>query len=150
MLIYDIVVNEDTNIVFNEGENRLEIRNSEGELSEKNLVSVCHAYRREGKAPKVLRQAKYLQGIMNFQPENILSDRYFAIDTSYEAFGENFICATSCLILADDVPKNGAYVDGDTITILQAPSLVFLAKRNTKPERYGWKKYIETLISAHP
>jgi hypothetical protein len=146
-LIYNIIVNEDTNIVFNENENGLELRNSEGELSEKNLVSVCHAYRREGKAPKILRQAKYLKGVVDFQPKNILSDRYLAIDASYEAFGENFLCATSCHLLTDDVPKNGAYVDGDTVNILQMPRLVFLAKRNTKPERYGWKRYMEALIN---
>jgi|GEM_PF-5855438 len=148
ILTYSIIINEDTNIVLNESEQRLELRNADGELSEKNLVSIGHAYHREGKAPKIIRQAKYLKGVMHLKPEEVISDRYFAIDTSYETFGENYLCTTSCHSLEDDIPKNGTYFDGDKVKILQWPRLVFLAKQNTKPERYGWKKYIETLISS--
>ena len=147
-LIYSVTIREDTNIVWNEEKKQLELRNSEGELSDKNLVSIGHAYSREGKPPKVLRQAEYLKGLLHLHPKNITTDGYIAIDTSYELFGEKYLCATSCHCIEGNVPKDGNYMKGDSIDILQVPRLIFLAKLGTNPERYGWKRCIEAFIKS--
>lgn len=141
-----IEIKEEVQIAWNEIEKCFELRNSEGELTEKSLISIGESYNREGKLPKILRQFKCpLNGKISFDPKNVLYDRYFAIDTSYVPYGNNLICATSALSLEQHV-NNGRLDKGEQIRTLQSPRPIFLAKSNSKPERYGWMKMIEAFL----
>lgn len=141
-----IELKEDVNIVWNEKEKCFELRNTEGELSEKSLISICESYDRNGKLPKILRQFKCpVNGKISFDQKHYKYDRYIAIDTSYVPHGRNLICATSGLFLDQHMSIDG-FKKGDRIRFIQSPRLIFLAKQNSKPERYGWMKMIEAFL----
>ncbi|MCP4595329.1 hypothetical protein [Neptuniibacter sp.] len=144
-LIYKVILKENTEIAWNKAEETLEFRNSSGELSSKNQISIGAGYTREGKQPKILRETNHPGGTVSFTPKETVYDRYLAIDTSHEKFGENLICVTACLSIEQDIDSSGELKKGESISILQWPRLVFLTNDKFNPERYGWFRFIEAL-----
>lgn len=144
-----IELKEATYIGWNEKDKCIELRNSEGHVSDKHLVSIGEAYKREGKRPKVLRQfINPTGGVIGTDPKPIVYDRYLAVDTSYKPFGENYICTTGCLMLNQHLDHDKGINRGDAIIMNAPPPLIFLAKPGINPERYGWMKVIEGLLKS--
>lgn len=112
------------------------------------MIDVAEGYNKTDLKQKILRQTNYPFGTIAFKPKLNICDRYFAIDTSYKKYGENFLCVCACLSIEQDINPTGKINKGDQIILLQWPRLVFLAKLDTKPERYGWMRYIKALING--
>jgi hypothetical protein len=106
--------------VKNKNDKCFESRNSEGDVSKKHWIN----------------------------PRSATYDRYFVINTSYKPFGENLICATSCLAINQDIDHDQMLKKGDQISVFEMPRLIFLAKQGTNPERYGWMKVIDALLRS--
>lgn len=145
---FKVILKEDTEVFWNKEENSIEFRNSNGEVSDKHLISFGQSYNRVGKTPKVLREVNHPSGSISFEQKAVVYDRSMAIDTSYKKHGKNFLCVAACISIEQDVDKSGQLRKGEQIKFLQWPRLVFLAKYGSKPERYGWMKYIEALIKS--
>lgn len=144
-----IELRENVNIRWNKDEKSIELINSEGQISKKNLVSIGESYARSGKSPKILRQVpNRLGGVIKSGPESIHFDRYIGIDTSYEKWGQNLICSTACLTIEQKIDHINGLSKGETLKGTCYPRLVFLCKPGTNPERYGWKKYIESFANG--
>lgn len=144
--IIHVELREDTNVNWNQAENRLEFLDSKGGISKKNLVSIGEGYDRPGKGPKVLRQLMSRVGAIvpfNVQDENF--DRYLAVDTSYKTFGENFMCVTACVSVETSLRQKKELVAGDQLDVRVLPRLCFLSKTGVNPERYGWMRMIKSL-----
>ena len=145
-----VELREEVHFHWNEKEKCFELRNSEGEVSNKHLVSMGEIYNRNGKQPKVLRQLQNpTGGVISINPKSIIYDRYMAIDTNYKSFGKNLMCATSSLFVKQHLGKSGRLMKGEQINILVSPRLIFLAKLGTKPERYGWMRMIDALLKSN-
>lgn len=142
-----IELREDTQINWNKEEKCLELLNSQGDVSEKHLVSIGDAYLREEKRPKVLREVENpTGGIVNIFSTEVFYDRYLAVDTSYKAFGDNYMCAAASLCVEQSIDHKRGLRKGDQITIRSLPRLLFLAKPGINPERYGWMRMIDALL----
>lgn len=144
-----VELREDVIFNWNDKEKALELLNSKGEVSKKHLVSISESYDRKGKTPKILRQVvNRLGGTIKMGSEAIYFDRYVGIDTSYKAWGENFICATACLTIEQTICHEKGLSKGDILEGVCLPRLIFWCKSGMNPERYGWKKFIETIVRA--
>jgi hypothetical protein len=144
-----VELREDAILNWNERDKALEFLNSKGEVSKKHLVSIGEGYERKGKALKILRQVvNRLGGAIKMGPEAIYFDRYIGIDTSYKVWGDNFICATACLTIDQTIDHEKGLNRGDTLEGVCLPRLIFWCKGGTNPERYGWKRFIETIVKA--
>lgn len=144
-----IKTNEDLNLNWNSEKNCLELLNSDGEISDKHLVSIGESYDRVGKNPKILRLVKNpTGGVININKTAEVYNRHLAIDTSYKPFGNNYICTTAAIVMLQDFNKKKGFKKGEKIDVLIPPRLIFLAKPGNKPERYGWMKFIEGLIRS--
>lgn len=142
-----IELRENTKLEWNKNLNRLEVLDTEGNISVKNLVAVGQCYPRDGKNPKILRQLTNPSGgIVDFSEPIKNYDRFFAVDTSYVPFGNNYLCATGSLFLVDKVDPSGSLKKGDNLNLFSPPRLIFLSKNGRNPERYGWMKVIEGMM----
>lgn len=135
---------EDTKIDWDPETKSFILLDSNGNVSEKHLVSLSEGYAREGKTHKILRQVKNHSGsLISLPPTLNVYDKYFSIDTSYKELGDNFLCATGCVIIDNLIDKSGQLKNGETINISVPPRLIFLAAKGSKPERYGWMKFMQ-------
>ena len=142
-----ILLRDDVHFNWNSEEMGFELLNSKGEISEKHLVSICDTYHREGKLPKVLREVQNpTGGVVKIQKRTVACDRYFAIDTNYKSFGNNYLCATASLCIDQHIDHEKGLIKGDQIKIFSVPRIVFLATPGSKPERYGWMKVVDGLL----
>lgn len=140
---------EDAVLHFNPESQCIEIRNKNGEVSEKHIIGVGDAYHREKKNPKVIRMFGGLEkAVIPLQREVQIYERYIAIDTSYIKFGRNNLCSTAVIMTNQDLDHSKVYKRGEAIDLSSWPRLIFLAKPGLNPERYGWMRFISTLTDS--
>jgi hypothetical protein len=142
--IITIELREDTKIDWDPETMSFMLLDSNGNVSEKHLVSISEGYAREGKPHKIIRQVKNYSGsLIKLPPTLNIYDKYFSIDTSYKELGDNLLCATGCVIINHLIDKSGQIRSGETINISVSPRLIFLAAKGSKPERYGWMRVMQ-------
>ena len=144
-----VEIREDVRISWNEKTNSIELLNSAGQVSTKHLVSLSSGYEREGKSPKIVRQlVNESGGTIKLGPETPYFDRYLAIDTSYKAWNNYFICTTAGIAVQQTIDHTKDLEKGDGLDIHAFPRLSFLCKPGNNPERYGWMKVINALVTS--
>jgi hypothetical protein len=145
--IVRVEIREDTHINWDSETGNLQFLDSNGQVSNKHLVSIGQGYAREGKRAKILRQiVSPLGGEVNITSTTIYFDRYVGIDTSYKESGEKFICATGGLFINQALNHEKGLEAGEQLSVIAIPSLCFLANKGMNPERYGWMKVIDALL----
>ncbi len=147
--IIHIELRENTQLQWNEAKICFELINEDGEISSSQLISHGECFEREGKTPKILRLFKNSSpGTIPAVRQAEFHNRYLAVDTSYKTYGDKLICATACIMIEETLDHHRTYMKGEQVLMRCSPRLIFAAKRESVPERYGWMKMLQGLLNS--
>jgi hypothetical protein len=127
------------------------LKDKDGNISQKHLLSIAEGYERKEKKHKVVRQWKNNSpSIIPINFENIGKgyDHFMFVDTNYTTIEGNFLCVTACIFVEKFEPSR-SNVGTSHFNLLHFPRLLFVARQSAQPEKYGWHRMIEALLGSN-
>jgi len=148
--IIKLTLREDCTLHWDEKAKNVVLKDKDGNVSQKHLLSIAEGYKRKGKTHKVVRQWKNNSpGIISVGFENVGKgyDHFLFVDTNYIPIAGNFLCVTACIFVEKNEPSR-SNIGTNQLSLIHFPRLLFVARQSAQPERYGWHRMIESLLGS--